>query len=371
MGEVYPEIIGRPGELDMGTRIGATPGIPVTMSGTDVVLLLIAGHPVDATTVEVHDRLGGVAELAVIESVDGLGVSTSTVLMTGSGLSLTQTTYDIAWYRDGGGGRMDDAGNMLLGAGSVLRYYLRRAGVRLDGPAWDAAVPRLDSIEISGYLQESVNVYDWLADQLLPLLPLELVGGTDGAVQPLLWQYDARPDEVIATLTEGRGVHLDDHAVTYSPRAKIINEYTLHYAHRRETDELSRFVTVGGTRPGIGYVYAVTIEADTSQHRYAVDPAERYVAAASSDAELLWSGRSAYQAAAWVTQSRALLSRAVTVTVDPDMGWLMPGDPVLLDLPSVGMSHLVAEVQRVEWAATDSVSYILVVYDLPSRDQVT
>jgi hypothetical protein len=254
-GRVYPTVIGRPGVQGTGFRgivsdwIGS-PALTIASSGGDATFLLISDGEVEATTVFVSDGSGGGASpfdfgagaVAVSTDTDDRGRTVS-VCAAPSGIAHEETrNLGVSWSGDGGGILRDDRSGALELAGEVLTWFLRRQSAPVDYGRCAAAEPLLTGVRIACYIDEVVDVLDWVRANLLPVLPVSLVAGPDG-MYPLVWRYDADAVESIdvqALDAERIG------AVEYSDTDDIANEITLHYAYDAATGDYRRSQTVTG-----------------------------------------------------------------------------------------------------------------------------
>jgi hypothetical protein len=210
-GRYYPTIIGYPGRLDGGgTRDDGSPGLIVNMSSRT---LLIAGHEVQATRVDVRDTtiLGAYANLPVTTTTDGRGrtVSVVTLPTTGAATYVASDEYHVSWFNtssasDGGGLFNRRRTGVLRDAGDVLDFFLDLTTLKVDQGRVAAAVGLLRGFKIDGYWDDPAGVWSWIQGNLLPILPISIQAGPDG-LYPVVWQYDVLQTGTVDTIDADRG----------------------------------------------------------------------------------------------------------------------------------------------------------------------
>lgn len=370
IGQVYPEVVGIPGQYEQNPVSYVTKGSPavrVNVLTGATIELLIAGHHVEATTVKVFDSTTS-QDFAVTNKTDGEGRKVATVATGIPGaIDNTETEFWVGWRASDGGARQKLDGDLLQGAGDIIVHYLQESGRRVDIPAWETVAPRLNTVQLGGYWQERLDPWELLVDQVLPLLPVEMVSGANG-LRPVLWEYGATSDAAVEHITEGDGAWRNT-GVVYSKRDQIINVLTLDYAYRANTNEPRRTITLTGdpdeTNPDERY----HLTADVSQRRYADTPGERYVSEDVQSSEWVWLDTTANRVLEWQLDARGLMSRSMTLELDPVLGWLDLGDVVTYSEPALAMDRRVAMVRALRWIGTTTLECDLYFSDVPPRDR--
>ena len=132
----------------------------------------------DCTLVHAYDLLGRKVTL-----VDGL-VTWDTVNLD------EDFSYYVAISPPCSGiARMDYQGG-LTGAGQIIRWALELASTRVDWRRAGPALAALDRYELAGFWDQPMDPWQWLVDNVLPLLPCSWVAGPRG-IYPVLWRLDA------------------------------------------------------------------------------------------------------------------------------------------------------------------------------------
>jgi hypothetical protein len=250
----YPIVIGRPGYLAGGSITGSpalwvdhrfivpTSPPPYTYGG----VVVIAGHHVSAERVYLNNDqyTAADARFKVFNLFDGLAnpvavvlwyvSSTSTgdpfnfdgsatyadhynvdpdvaagglTLSLGAGALLDPTFVSsdqlglyVIWDDEAafGGGLVRD-GVTIRGAGDVLAYFLGLTTIAVDWGRLAAATPLLAAYQLDGCITERTDVWTFLQDEILPLLPVSIVSGPLG-IYPVVWRWDATASDAVLTL---------------------------------------------------------------------------------------------------------------------------------------------------------------------------
>lgn len=245
MGQPYPWILGAPGHD--GTP--ASPAIYIYDTRVGVrELLLVAGHEVTAVSVRIHD--GTSYESFPIEHItDGLGRTVAVIdLALASALVVDPSlSYSVSWLAHGGirGSNGGDA----LGAGSIIEAILALSTLPIDRGSLAAIRSYLDAWKIGAYIVEPISPMDWVADALLPLLPVALLTGPAG------WRMVPTPLEpirarTIGTLTASQSVRREGR-VRRIGRDEVANRVEVLYGIETSSGEPRASAVVGPTWDGV------------------------------------------------------------------------------------------------------------------------
>lgn len=267
----YPWVFGDPGWYREGSTRTGMPGSPalvVDRSGSDAALLLVAGHRVDASTVDIwyeDDSTPSGWSVLVAEPVDhqedGLGRVCAVVDLTGyagGSTERTSSTYWASWRPAGAACCMlseDVPGGVAAGgAGEALLWWLRRSSLRIDLPRFAALRAVLDGYRVSWYVDEPVTPWQWISDYLLPLLPLSVTSGPRG-LRPVLWPHDPRREEAAAhvTIDPGAGWVRQGRITVDRGWSEIVQEVRLAYAVDAESGDSRRTAAIAPADPSVTY----------------------------------------------------------------------------------------------------------------------
>lgn len=365
-GQRYPWVLGRPG-LNIGTADpeidGGSPAPVVNTTGNGKVL--IAGHPVDTTTVHISDAKNGThsASLSVTEEVDGLGRLVSTVALATSGAVFADDgEYWARWDGTGNGGLVNPyrAGTDLSGAGDVIRWAVSQTGAPVDVGAFAAVADHLNSWRVDTYFDREVDLWAWVTESVLPLLPVALSIGPDG-IYPILWRRDAVSSDAVADIDIQRDALYRATPVRYVDQHHA-NEITIAYAPRSDGKPYKRRTITGAD------VGAATSDLVPTSLLRASKATFGSVQAEPLETVVLYDDADALLTLAWHAAARAYPWRTIAYDdADALYGWLRPGDVVTLTDSDVALTSRVCWVQRIAWRNTRPTYTLLLIEDL-ARD---
>lgn len=372
LGASYPLVIGLPGYCGPSADPVCVVPVPVAQQcpGTGAAssrnrAVWLGG---DATTVHLqaaHLEVPETAEVAVAQDRDLLGRRVQYVRLSDVG----DATPDFRLgFAAAGGGGVKQGGELVRGAGQVITWVLR---TWYTGPVdWGrlaAVAPLLDAWQIDTWIGEPSNAWDWLEDQVLPLLPVEVVEGSAGLYLALL-RADLTEHDAVDHLDAGAG-HVQRESPVTLTEDELANEVTVQYRPASggwlgQVTLTARglYASREGRRRNAGA--AVDPDATTptpdariggsrlaaeSQRRYGVVP--RTVAAAA-----VWDTATAGLVARTLLERHALPRRRVSYAGDADrLERLEPGACVLLTDPEVHLDAVVCRVVDVAPTADGAV----------------
>lgn len=142
----------------------------------------------------------------------------------------TQIRLYISWLDPltGGGGKVW-RGRLLRDAGDVIEWALSESGRLVDWGRCAAAAPALAGFKIDARIDGFSDRYDWLMDEVIPLLPVTLAEGPQGWYY-IVWRYDARPEDAVQHLDFDADPQLEIVSKVETDSSKIANDFTLSYA---------------------------------------------------------------------------------------------------------------------------------------------
>jgi hypothetical protein len=357
-GEGYPFIFGSPGVISGSTVVPATPAIPVEWTSDDVDTLVVAGHPVDAASVRLYYQSTTTGEwYYVTPSVstveDGLGREVSTVTITGLPTAVTQADgYAVCWY-DGSDPvfGMRGAKGPLRTAADVLGFMLGLTPAGLDLEAWGAIREALGGIQIGGYIDEQVQPWEWVSDNLLPVLPISLLGSPSG-VKPVLWRYDAIADEAVVHLRAEPGRLVRTGPVTYTGRSdEIINDVRVSYAYDMGRGEYGNTMQV--CPDPVGSSASSSSWARRSQNRF------NRIGSETIETDVVYSEATAQWVASWRVAAGAFPRRVLTYDAHHDLAWLPVGSVVALTDEELHLAGKVGLLTSKSWTDTGIINLTL------------
>ena len=235
-GEYYPWVFGGPWVDDNTSSF--TPAYQIDTTGNGEIL--IAGHRVLGGEVRiVNHTTGAVAQLTVAHQQDGYGRTIAYVVPgTPNPLAINIGDQLYCNWRDSTGPvqafgleSQRDRTQPLRGAGDVLVFWLQQSTIRWDAGRVNAIRDRLNVYKIDTFAKadpaQRIVPFQWIQDNLLPLLPITPRIGPDG-LYFVFWNYSATAEQAVADLVEGRTCWRESDVQT-TPRDDVANEITVNY----------------------------------------------------------------------------------------------------------------------------------------------
>ena len=266
VGQVYPIIIGRPGYAPQQVD-GWVSGSRAVWANKGLLrhALIIAGHPVEATSVWVNmdDRPDG-NSFTVSTTTDSRGrivsvISDSSVASGAdprgpySGLeesaapdafapAVANTAPFFVGWRDGGG-LIGSDGRAIRGAGTVLEWALEQTTMPVDLWRVREITPALNKFLIDTAIEDFTSPMEWIRAHLLPILPISLAAGPNG-VYPILWRYDATAADAVLTIDADADPRIEVGRVS-SDSQQIRNTFSLRYQWAARPEVYTAIAKIG------------------------------------------------------------------------------------------------------------------------------
>jgi hypothetical protein len=372
-GAQYPIVIGYPGTLGDGVGAPAVPALMVDFDVTDRNSdVLVAGHPVDAIRVSLHDLTDNpaVGVRPIAAGADLLGQACSLVNFVGGGAFVQSA--DRSWYSgfdiDNGGGLLRD-GAALRGAGEVLRYFFEKhTRIQIDRGRWLSQEPRLNRYKVDAWINSSTNVYDWMQAVIMPFLPVLPVQTSSGLYYRHL-DWKAPSYKASRRLDADRG-QIERQSGFRSLGDPIYNEIAVEYAPYATSSRFRKRVVVtaqaGATTLDPASVDDARIvenyRCKVSQGLFGVKPQTFQFPA-------IWDDATATLVARDLANRFALPHRRISYTGGAALESLTIGDLILLNDSELYISDAPALVFEVNAGGGPGVGIDLVLIDSPEGTQ--
>lgn len=366
----YPIVFGTPGfDPSSGLSVAGSPALAVdldTLAGT--VRFLVAGHPIEAaaaTLINITKDPPAIFPsgiLSEVQDLKGQPTTLTTVIPVGTGSFDPGDEVWVIW--DQGGGMLNDRRTAArTGAGEVIDFFLRLSSLDIDAGAWRSLSPELNiDYHLSGYLNNAVGPWDWVSDNVLPLLPVS-VYATGGGLSVSLWRRDASKAEAVGTIEAGGGVARVG-PVIYEDQ-KIANDIRLDYAldGAARTYQRSGGVT-GNPRP-------ITDDEGIFATEYSRASFLRYGSQADAiTTDIITDTATAGAVLQWMHRARALPYRVLRYEVPIRMGFLVRGDVILLTDAELHLDQYLCFVRDISWTNGKPAISLVLVDDPPREDRL-
>jgi len=374
-GKVYPMPIGEAGHYTSPT------GASKTTSGSPAYVvddtlgsekLLIAGQRVQATTAIVFDSTDS-ESLAITHEDDGLGRTCAVIdLTTASTIDPTETEFWIGWNADGGILSPYESGADLKLAGHVARYILSRSTIPQDWGRWSVAASFLNRIELATYINDpDATPWDWVADNLLDLLPMSLARSPDG-VYPVVFDLDLAREDMVQ-ITEGEDFRRVSGWTSEGSVSDTRNYFALDYAPRAKASGTYRRRIILTPTPDPDDPEQTTnayVELSHGRYRSSTTPHEPpkpTIRPWQASSDILYSSTAATQVVMWLSRLRGFLPEVATYAAAHQWGWLRAGRSVSVTEAAAHQSEHVGWVVDRYWDGTRW-TFTLLFDDDPARD---
>ena len=386
LGAVYPVVFGSPGQVgvrDSGSAIFddglyAFPGSPAHAveavitysSGSSPTYaankLLICRGRVSASAVTIMypstsgtDWIG--YEANTESDTDALGRTVAVVDVSASTSAPTalreSSEFYVSWqtgYSTQRHAIIGDDGQAVTGAGGVIDWLLRRSTVAYDSSAWLGVRAYLDAWRVDAYLDEPVGPWDWVAETLLPGLPVSVVTAAHG-VSPVIWRPDAARTDAMDHLRAGSNCSRVGALTLHS-----VDEATATATYAGDADSgTPRDEITLSPEPDPAAGVGGTIWAKTARDLLAAD------GASTVDAWWTCDRATASAVAAWRTTLAAGWYE-VEYEVDQDRGFLGIGSVVLLTDADVNLTSHPAQIAGITYRDSGVLTLRLVVWRSPA-----
>ena len=374
-----PIVFGRPGryrKADSDGTVTSTDGSPAYIielaggaGGTTVSTLVIAGHPVLASSVRTKCERDGETQVT-FDAAAGDGIPYSFVDFgdidgsgTNTGLSATETKeteWWIGWTRSGGYGLENpwQSGTGLGRAGDLIRWALTYSTLPIDWGSWQAVADTLNGYEFSGYISEDVTPWDWL-QPIFELLPISVRRGVDG-IYPVLHDTGRDSTQAIKITT----------SPDFQRAGPVTTEGTIQDIHNRI--ELSHAYSgrknSARTYSALGQFESHSAEPETGSNSIVKRSEDRYGSRIlSKSCSYLYERSTADRICYDLSRRHSLFARTVQYRADQSFVWIELGDLVAITDGDLGLSDQVSQVIARAWDG-DSWIFTLVIDEDPDRD---
>lgn len=355
-GKLYPIVIGAPGVTldDDGNQVNvfATPTYNVKVDPSKSALFIIAGHEVEATQVRVRDGANQEATVNVQKGFDGLGQVYSYVDLYPTGLNYpglssisthaqTPKEFWVSWIAGGGHSNPYGAG-ALEGGADICKWALTKARIPVDYGAWDNMAPILNMYKFAGYINEAVSAWEWVKNNIIPFLPIEITSGARG-VKPILAQiYAYTYTQPILQIKGGLGFMRIGPLETVTETSEIRNSIQIQFGKQGQENKYSMAVKLAPTAKEEGDAERSDLYSRISQNRYGLQEE-------TIESDYIYNRNTATRIAAHLIKARAFPTRIMKFDATIEYGTLELGDVVTFTDQSIFIEDMTCFVISKTW----------------------
>lgn len=363
-GVVVPVVLGTPGSgVVAGSRAVGVCIVAIGMTGPFTVYA-IAAHAVAATTVRLLNPADDTSiSLPVVRYTLEGGAVVSLVLDDLTASLWTPTNTPVVVWDDGGGLVAEGVGE-LTHAGDFVAWLLSLTEQEIDHGRTNLARQALSAFSLSGYVDDSVSVADYIRETVLDVVPVSMMTGPRG-VYPLVWRWDATELDAVAywDLTTDLDIARES-VITYEDGDRVANTVQLRFGWSPRRDDYTREMWAVGdpaSRPrGLRFGGATSLSLSYWSDPVLARSTVRYgVRRDALESAIVHDDLTASRVLAWRSRRWALPSRVVEYSAPQTWAWVEPGDYVTVTDPDLAWVKRLCLVQSRAWAADGSVRYTL------------
>jgi len=374
LGKVYPFVFGAPTEYPIQKEVYATPAyiirrdrssIHTTDPRADIIDLMIAGHDVEATTIDLIDFAGNVATgVNVLKAVDSKNQIYSYVRI--QPYSYSAPTYtkliDIVtpwmegsttsspeyWCSWSGGGAFPNpyGSGALEGGGDLIRYMLSTSGVLVDLESWNNIAQFLNAYLFGGYINDpEITAYEWVMTNIVDLLPVEIVNGFNGLRGVIPLYYKSTYIQARINLVLDSGAYQISAFEPINEPDDIINSVEFKFAYNSVSKEYPVRYRLAGSLLPEDYSYIDTnVEAGLLSHSiYGERHRER-------ECLFVYDFRTAGKICTYIVRKNAFLKTSIQIQTDIQYGYLDIGDVISITSTKLYMDAVRVQIISKIWA---------------------
>jgi len=338
LGTIPPVIIGHPGALDESNVNLIWPGSPAIYidqtPGSET--LLACCHHVSPTSGDLwvngpsgtsDRRTWATVDYTPSQDLSGRPITLVDISASPPGVFDLDAISDDWYLAFIGTGDVQVLGIPSKG-GELVKTFLNQCfGLRLDQNKLGEVISYLNGYSFDGYINEVVNPWEYVQEQVLSLLPVSAVSGPDGLyLAP--WFPDSAP---VDEFQEGRQVSIDGQ-VKYE-KMKIVNHLILNYQYQDDSQTFRQVAEIDGNNNAY---------AQLSQELFGIHSKVIETPIVSDES-------TAQRIANWMIRAYSFPPRRLSLRVQSDRySPRRVGDVVDVNLPSLSISQrgIICEIER-------------------------
>ena len=365
-GKPYPLVFGNPSNSirSDGTNVPnlfSSPAYPIDSQnaggeGGAHNYLMIAGHKVEATKVMIRDGDYRIASLDVQEAKDINGVLYSYVDIQPTSLYKPDDTghsnksYFTRWFNPSGGGgyaggHFNPFGEGILeGGGDLIMFALSKTNMKIDFEAWGSVAQILNNFKFAGYVNEPrISAWDWVNQNILPLMPVSVVSGPYG-LRPIMFLQYLQGQKIAFTthIKEGSDFQRISALEAAVGLDEIYNAIEIRYSKDGTSGNYMSYFSIGGDLQYTPQTSDIDGYATLSQQRYGL---RRNVI----ETNYVYDTGTAGRIARYLLRANCLVKRRLSYRAASKYGYLMIGDVIGLTSDTLFLTEQIATIVTKKW----------------------
>lgn len=341
------------GDLEFIDQAQVSPCYTVDTTGSGASLettYVIALGEVAADRVRIWDETGGnfVNDVELVTNTDGLLVSQvkyqfGSVIEDNSfipGLDTDQTFW-VSWGEYDGAAIDPISGESLTPATNLILYILDKVGLEYNRDKWMGLSSLLNRYKFGGYVNDpSILALDWLKEQILAHLPIQVFNGDGLEPKVDLYHYTnyIHPSYYLRDTGEFQiltGIQPMD--------VNVVNKVVLRFCYAGQFNQYLSTITIDPTAEREGGTNLRDPISDISFQRYGLK--EEVV-----ECPFIWDYDTAVRVARDKIRTRGLGVYALEIQAASKYGYLQVGDVIALTSTNLSLDAHKCQIIQKSWA---------------------
>ena len=314
----------------------------------------ISCHHVLSTSAKVKDRKNhtdtGSMIVGTVTAETTSYMYTGVMLSPGYTVENPTTNTDVEyWVHLDEGLKSPYSDGVLEGAGDLCLWALTTSGIRVDYNAWYNVRTFLNEYKFAGVLQDdTITGLDWLKQEVLPYLPIEIVLGNDGLSPRLNLMAEAGVVQPIEYITAGAVFFRAGPVIPITEPQDICNAVMVRFAWEGMKQSFYGAVYVGPDQP-----QDLRNLSNESINEYSLISVSKYgLRRKTINLNFVYDYRTASRIAQEYIRFNSQPRLSITYRAVGYYGWLQVGDVVELTDPDINIDKQKVQILSKKWVTT-------------------
>jgi len=340
-------------EVVKDAKVTPTYIIDTSGSGASLAItLILAMGEVDAGRITIYDQDGGYFTDYVRTATNADGIlysyatyqSGSVLVDNGFVPALDEDqTFWASWANHGEGSQDPITGQSLNLAGNLCIYILELTGLQFNRSAWEGLRPVLNRYKFAGYVNDpEVIALEWLQDNLIKYLPIEVFNGPAGLEPRLNLYYQSEEVNPSFYITESG---MFDIVTGLQPLSiEPINKVTVKFCYEGQNNHYLSTIVIDPTvsSKDVNPFLAKDPVSDLSYSRFGLRETVL-------ELPFVWDMNTAYRIARDVIRISGLGAYGIEISAFPAFGYLEVGDVIAFTSSQFGLNEHKCQVVSKSW----------------------
>lgn len=321
---------------------------------TGQAIIGIANHEVTAADITLVEGRGYEDTFKIGHDVRNDGQIYAACDITGSGTAFAgvasdatanKTADDLKYYGKflNGGGMLNPYGDGVLeGGGDICRFFLEQSKLQIDWDAWNGVASLLNRYLFAGYINDpTVNCLDWLRDNIIEFLPIEIVNGPNG-IRPVvsLYHYTQHFNPLYSIEDSGEFEIVSPLTPMKAPD-KLVNDLTARFAWSGRFESFQTSIRISNTTSGNGlHLSDPVCEMSSSRYGIKEETIELFYVYDYNTATKIIRDR---------IRIRALSPIGIEIDAAPVYGFIEIGDVITFTSSRLHLTEVICQVVSKQW----------------------